>query len=846
MPTETTTDAVNARMTTTLSWSPMLEQYFGMKHRYPEAILLSRVGDFYEAYGEDAETIARALSIALTSKEAGGGRRVAMAGVPHHALDGYLSKLIAQRRVVALAEQLEAPVPNKLVRRDVVRVVTPGTLLEEHILERSANNYLAAVTAFDDVVALAHADISTGHVAATAFDGESALEDVLAEISRLDPAELVADVPADVRAALSTALEEAQTRIAAPVLAAVGERPREPVDGFSFDASMAMHRALDALGSFVRRVSVQQNGGTALREPQFYRQATFVALDPNTRKHLELTKALGANSRATLLATIDRTRTAMGSRLLGRWLLAPLVSAPAIGARADCVGALVRDAARRLALQDVLHGCFDLERIAQKVRFRRALPRDLASLRRTLALLDPIGDALREDALPGAMLSVAARVGDFDEVRAELEATLVDEPPATLAEGGVIRPGREPELAECVALRGDARSRITGLEERERTRTGIKSLKVKYASAFGYAIEVPKAQVANVPPDYTRKQTLANGERYVTPELRELDVAIASAQARQLRLEQALFERLVERVAERVDDLLVTADALAELDAYCSLAQVAGERGYVRPVFVDDSIIEIVDGRHPVMEPLLGSSFVPNDLRIGADASRFILLTGPNMGGKSTYLRQTALLVVLAQIGSFVPARAAKLGIVDRIFTRIGAGDDLASGQSTFYVEMAEASNILRRATDRSLLLIDEIGRGTGTVDGLAIAQAISEYLLERETRAPATLFATHFHELVALAERWPLVVNFHITAVESTKNGAPVFSHRVLPGSSSRSFGIEVARMAGLPPGVVARAREIASALEGRPTLEVTVPLRGKLAKPGVAEQPLLFELSN
>jgi DNA mismatch repair protein MutS len=833
-------------MTTTLPWSPMLEQYFGMKHRYPEAILLSRVGDFYEAYGEDAETIARALSIALTSKEAGGGRRVAMAGVPYHALDGYLSKLIAQRRVVALAEQLEAPVPNKLVRRDVVRVVTPGTLLEEHILERSAHNYLAAITAFDDVIALAHADISTGHVAATAFDGETALEDALAEISRIDPAELVADVPSDVRAALGALLEESRTRIAAPVLAAVGERAREPLDGFSFDASLAMHRALDALGAFVRRVSVQHNSDAALREPQFYLQATFVALDPNTRKHLELTKALGANPRATLLATIDRTRTAMGSRLLGRWLLAPLVNAEAIGARADCVAALVTDGARRLALQDVLHGCFDLERIAQKVRFRRVLPRDLASLRRTLSLLDPIGDALRDETLPPPMLGVAARVGEFDELRHELETTLVDEPPATLVDGGVIRPEREAELAECVTLRGDTRSRIAALEDNERTRTGIKALKIKYASAFGYAIEVPKAQTGNVPADYTRKQTLANGERYVTAELRELDVAIASAQARQLRLEQAIYERLVERIAERVDDLLMTADALAELDAYCSLAQVAGERGYVRPVLVDESVIEIIDGRHPVMEPLLGSSFVPNDLRLGVDTSRFILLTGPNMGGKSTYLRQTALLVVLAQIGSFVPARSAKIGIVDRIFTRIGAGDDLASGQSTFYVEMAEASNILRRATDRSLLLIDEIGRGTGTVDGLAIAQAICEYLLERETRAPVALFATHFHELVALADRWPLVANFHITAVESTKGGAPVFSHRVLPGSSSRSFGIEVARMAGLPPAVVARAREIAGALEGRPTLEVTVPLRGKLAKPGVVEQPLLFEVSN
>ncbi|HEY4440564.1 MAG TPA: DNA mismatch repair protein MutS, partial [Candidatus Elarobacter sp.] len=470
------------------------------------------------------------------------------------------------------------------------------------------------------------------------------------------------------------------------------------------------------------------------------------------------------------------------------------------------------------------------------------LPRDLGSLRRTLALLDPLGDALHDASLPAGLHTIVERIGAFDDVRADLETTLLDELPATLADGNVVRPQCSPELAECVALRGDARSRIAALEERERERTGIKSLKVKYASAFGYAIEIPKAQLGNVPGDYTRKQTLANGERYVTPELRELDVAIGSAESRQLRLESALYEALLDRVADRVDDLLATADALAELDAYSSLAQVAGERGYVRPQFIEESTVEFVDGRHPVMEALLGSSFVPNDLRLGA--ARFILLTGPNMGGKSTYLRQTALLVILAQIGSFVPAREAKLGIVDRIFTRIGAGDDLASGQSTFYIEMAEAANILRRATGRSLLLIDEIGRGTGTVDGLAIAQAISEYLLEREARAPMVLFATHFHELVALGDRWPLVANFHITAVESTRGGAPVFSHRVLPGSSSRSFGIEVARMAGLPPAVVGRAREIAAVLEGRPTLEVAAPLRGKLAKPAVVEQPLLFEM--
>jgi DNA mismatch repair protein MutS len=823
----------------------MLEQYFGMKGRYPEAILLSRVGDFYEAYGEDAETIARALAIALTSKDAGNGRKVAMAGVPHHALDGYLAKLVAQRRVVALAEQLEAPIPNKLVRRDVVRVVTPGTLLEEHILDRGAHNYLAAITAHDDVIALAHTDISTGHVAATAFDGDGALEDVLAELARLDPAELVADVTGDIRAALESALENATTRLTTPVLAAVGVRAREPVDGFSLDASMAMHRALDALGAFVRRVSVQQGDDAGTREPRFYRQATFLALDPGTRKHLELTRAIGSNPKATLLATIDKTRTSMGSRLLGRWLLAPLLQADAIDARLDCVSALLADGARRIALQDVLHGCFDLERIAQKIRFRRALPRDLASLRRTLMLLDPIVDALQDPALPDGLRSIGSRIGTFDDVRDDVQATLVDEPPATLSDGGVIRPECDADLAECVGLRGDARTRLAALEERERERTGISTLKIKYASAFGYAIEVSKSQLGKVPDDYTRKQTLANGERYVTPELRELDTAIGSAQGRQLRLEASLYEALIERLAARVDDLLATADALAELDAFASLAQVAGERSYARPTFVAESIVEFVDGRHPVMESLLGSSFVPNDLRLGTSDARFILLTGPNMGGKSTYLRQTALLVILAQIGSYVPARSARLGIVDRIFTRIGAGDDLASGQSTFYIEMSEAAGILRRATDRSLLLIDEVGRGTGTIDGLSIAQAICEYLLEREARGPLALFATHFHELVALGERWPLVANFHITAVESsTRGGAPVFSHRVLPGSSSRSFGIEVARMAGLPPTVVARAREIAAALEGRPTVEVTAPLRGKLAKPAITEQPLLFDL--
>ena len=815
-------------------FSPLLEQYYAMKARYPDAILLSRVGDFYEAYGDDATTIAAALQIALTSKEAGGGQRVAMAGVPHHALDKYLADLVGQQRIVALADQMEVPVPNKLVRRDVTRVVTPGTLIEEHLLDRASNNYLAALAPAGDSLGIAYADISTGRAAATAYGGEDGLGDMLAELIRLDPAEIVADVPPEIRAGIAAQLPG--VRITAPPLAAVERHELAVVDGFSLDESLAMRRAFEALGAFVRRVGLGSGGGL-LREPDYYRARAFVSLDANTRKHLDLTKSQSQNPKATLLATVDRCKTAMGSRLLARWILAPLVDRDAISARAGRVESLCADYPARAALQELLGGAFDLERIVQKVRFRRVQPRDLGSLRRTLALLGPL-----RAALPAPLFSFRERIGEHAELLAELERTLCDDLPATLADGGVIRPGASPEVNECIASRAEARARMAALEERERVRTGIKGLKVKYASTFGYAIEVSKSNLALVPGDYVRKQTLTGGERFVIPELKELEIAIASAQSRQLRLEEALYANLVESVAAGVDELLGSADAIAELDVACGLAQVASERGYVRPRFVDGSTFEVKAGRHPVIEALAGDTFVPNDAELGETSARFILLTGPNMGGKSTYLRQTALLAILAQIGSFVPARSMTAGIVDRIFTRIGAGDDLASGQSTFYVEMSEASNILRRCTRRSLLLIDEVGRGTGTIDGLAIAQAICEYLLGLESQAPMTLFATHFHELVALAERWPLVANYHVTAVENVaRGGAPVFSHRVLPGSTSRSFGIEVARMAGLPAGVIARAREISSVLGERPTLEAQAPLRSRLAEPSRQEETQL-----
>ncbi len=824
-------------MSDAVKYSPMLEQYFGMKTRYPEAILLSRVGDFYEAYGDDAQTIAQALQIALTSKEAGAGRRVAMAGVPHHALSGYLHKLVAQRFIVALAEQLEAPIPNKLVRRDVVRIVTPGTLIEEQLLDGKSNNYLAAISAVDDVFAIAYADVSTGETAATAISGDSVLDDVLAELARIAPAEIVADVPPGVRAAMAAVLEASGARVTAPAIGLVDAAAHLDLDSISADEASAVHRALGVLGAFIKRTAVA-GAAASMRGAVFYRRQEFLALDASTRKHLELTKAQGQNPRATLLATLDRCASAMGSRMLARWILAPLVDADAIAQRQDAVQTLIDEHARRETMREILAGCFDLERIAQKIHFRRALPRDLASLRRTLDVMRPLAQVA-----PPALATTIERIGDFSALYDDLQRSLVDEPPAQLTDGGVIRPDADAELAQTVALRTDARASLSALEERERERTGIKTLKIKYASAFGYAIEISKSQAANVPADYVRKQTLTTGERFITPELKELELAISTAQSRQQRLEERLFSELVERVAQRTDDLLTAADALARIDVFGALAQCAAERGYVRPQFGHESTIVIEDGRHPVMEAVLHTHFVPNDLRLDPATHRFILLTGPNMGGKSTYLRQAGLLTIMAQIGSFVPARAMRLGVVDRIFTRIGAGDDLASGQSTFYMEMAEAANILRRSTRRSLLLIDEVGRGTGTIDGLSIAQAICEYLLGLDDQAPMVLFATHFHELCALADHWPLVANYHITAVENTaRDGAPVFSHRVQPGSSSRSFGIEVAKMAGLPAAVVERAQEIADALSGHPDLETQAPLRRRLPKSADPAHQLSF----
>ena len=791
--------------------SPLIAQYLSLKREYPEALLLSRVGDFYEAYGDDAEDLARSIDVVLTSKEAGKGKRVAMAGVPHHSLDTYLARLIRQRRVVAIADQMEQPVPNRLVRREIVRVLTPGTVVEDQFLEPDRHNYVCAVAPAGGLTALCAADVSTGAaMVRVAHDADT----LAAAIDELRPAEIV--VRSEEQADSLRPLAPDACRLSLGESAARVDGFRQSA-AFSADERPAVEAALALLEGYLSRLKL--DGRALVDRAEAVSGAATMLIDPATRKHLDLTSGSGGDAKASLFGVLGRTRTAMGSRLLAARMCSPLVDRAAIERRLDAVEALVRRPSLRVQLQEVLGSIGDVERIVRKVRARRASPRDVNALRRSLRSCCSLADAAANGGDTIARLAVQACAGSTcAEIATLLEGALVDDPALTLADGGVIRPEHSSELADVIALRTQSRERLLALEAQTRARTGIKPLRVKFTQAFGYYFEVPRSHADNVPADFARRQSLVNAERFSNVELKELETAILSAKGRQVALEREAFEALQLAIDARAGALLDAAAAVAELDVFCALAQVAGERRYVRPEMVDDSLIDVEEARHPIVEAFGAVDFVANDCAADAE-HRFLLITGPNMGGKSTYLRQTALLAVLAQMGSFVPARRARLGIVDRLFTRIGAGDDIAAGRSTFYVEMAETALILRRCTRSSLLLIDEVGRGTGTTDGLAIAQAISEYLIGLGDAMPIVLFATHFHELVGLSGTFGMVQNLH--AVVADERTGPVFSHRVLHGASSRSYGIAVAEMAGLPPEVVARAREIADEIESRPQLQ-------------------------
>ncbi|MBX6363177.1 MAG: DNA mismatch repair protein MutS [Gemmatimonadetes bacterium] len=800
--------------------TPLMQQWRDAKSRHPDALVFFRVGDFYEMFFEDAEEGAKLLGLTLTTRNNGGAANVPLAGVPVRARDEYLERLVRMGRRVAICEQVEDPAEAKgIVRREVIETVTPGAVLADTLLAARRNNFLVALApAGEDGVALAAADISTGEVVCTVAT-ERSLE---AELARFEPAELLVPQRWEAR---PIPVADGVSRTVRPdwifdrdwAAEEIRRRYRvHALDGFGFaPGDDGLVSALGALLAYL--AEVQPSGLETLRPPRLERSDEAMALDEMTRRNLELVEPLrgdvARSGRAgTLLEVLDETTTSMGARLLRRWLLRPLVRAEAIWDRQQAIAELVHAPAVRRRLRGELQQVRDLERLAAKVGAGRVTPRELRALAESLARLPALAEATRELAPEGLLRRLAEEMDPLEDVRALLERAIADDPPAALSEGGAIREGYDAELDELRVARDGARDFIARLQQCERERTGIASLKVGFNQVFGYYLEVTRANLDRVPADYERKQTLANAERYVTPELKEWEAKVLGAEERIADLEAKLFADVRRRVAAEVARLQATAEGVAALDVLAALAQLAERRGYVRPEVHTGYALEIRGGRHPVVETMMPrEEFIPNDVVLD-ESARIMVVTGPNMAGKSTLLRQVGLIQLLAQIGSFVPAEAARLPVCDRIFTRVGASDNLVRGQSTFMVEMHETAAILHGATARSLVLLDEIGRGTATYDGVSIAWAVTEHLHERI--GAKTIFATHYHELTQLADQLHALVNFNVAVREVGHE--IVFLHHLQPGGADRSYGIEVGRLAGLPAEVVARAREILRELEG------------------------------
>jgi DNA mismatch repair protein MutS len=824
--------------------TPLMRQYSAIKKEHPNALLFFRLGDFYELFFDDAVLAARELQITLTSRNKEKGVAIPMCGVPYHAAEGYIAKLIRRGFKVAVCEQVEDPrLAKKLVRREVTRVVTPGTAADSS-LNAEENNFLAAVATTGDRVGFAALDLSTGEFRATEFGGESAGRRIQEELEQLRPKELLYGSSAPLfeltkRAVRQTPLVQAPSGITPrPADSAWAETPLDDwifapdhaiplvenhfgvlsLEGFGLAGKPAAASAAGAILYYIR--STQRGTLDHIDRIGFYERQNCLVLDAVTVRNLELIEPLfaGTDAGVTLFRSMDATVTPMGKRLLRAWMLRPSVEVGEIEARLESVEALVKDIVRREELRRTLDGILDLERLLSRVTLETANPRDVIALGASLARIRKVRATLAGLA-PVRIAALHALVDELGDLRAKIEQTIVGEPPITLSDGGVIAPGIDKDLDELRDLSRNSKQYLAKVEERERERTGIGSLKVKFNSIFGYYIEISKANLAHAPTDYERKQTLVNAERFTTPELKEYESKILDAQEKIVEIERRLFAELRTAIAAEAKRIRQTALALAEVDVLACFAHIAALRNYCRPKFEMEFAgekssrsgdLEIIEGRHPVIEQqelAAGSErFVPNDIFLNTASHNIIVLTGPNMGGKSTYLRQTALIVIMAQMGLFVPARSARLGIVDRVFTRIGASDNLARGRSTFMVEMTETAAILHTATARSLILLDEVGRGTSTYDGLAIAWAAIEYL-HAHVRAK-TLFATHYFELTELAGQLAGVKNYHVSVKEA--GGSVVFLRKVEPGAADRSYGIEVAKLAGLPNEVVVRAREV------------------------------------
>jgi len=787
--------------------TPLRKQYLRVKQKYPGAIVFFRLGDFYETFDEDAKVASRELDVVLTSREMGKGQRVPMAGIPHHALDNYLAKLINRGHKVAICEQLTPP-GKGLVERDVIRVVTPGTVVEPNLLASKSNNYLGSLIIAGEEAGIAYVDITTSEFATTQLPAER----LLPELERLQPRELLIPENAQEYAQLPFTMTRLDDYWFDPEIAQESLLEHFSVTTLEGYGCARLPLAIRAAGALIHYVKeTQKETLPQLNKLATYSTDSFMTLDGQTIRNLELFQGgRWGEAGHSLLSIIDLTKTAMGGRLLRNWLGHPLLDLTTLNRRQEAVGWLHENSLARQKTISLLTDIADLERLVNRVVSGRVMPRELLALRSSL---EKVPD-----------LKVAMADGDFmnwlnGELRpcpdiVDLIARAIADEPGDLEQGGVIKESFSTELDEVRRNSHQAKQYLAGLEQRERQRTGIKSLKVGYNRVFGYYIEVSRANVNLVPPDYVRKQTLAEAERFFTPELKEYESLILNAQEKIADLEASIFRQLCQQIAAVSEQILATARAIAQIDALASLAGVAVRHGYARPTLTNEDIIDIKGGRHPIVEQSIGrDDFVPNDAYLCNRDNQLVILTGPNMSGKSTYLRQVALIILLAQIGSFVPADSASIGIIDRIFTRIGAQEDLAAGQSTFMVEMTEAANILNNATSRSFIILDEIGRGTSTYDGLSIAWAVAEFIHNHPDLGTKTIFATHYHELVDLAGILPRVKNFNVAVAE--EGDRVVFLHKIVPGGTGRSYGIHVAELAGLPRSVIVRAQEVLAELE-------------------------------
>jgi DNA mismatch repair protein MutS len=823
--------------------SPIRKQYLQIKRQYPDAILFFRLGDFYETFDQDAETTARELDIVLTSRNVAKGTRIPMAGIPHHAAENYLSRLIERGYHVAICEQVGDEPVKGLFARQVVRVVTPGTIIEPGLLPGDANNYLACIVLHDQRAGVAYVDITTGEFAATELESDDIHSTVKAELSRLRPAEILypdsVSLP-DNLPGHSTPWPAWRFEPARCQEELLQHFQAASLDGFGL---RTLTQATRAAGAILQYLKETQPAAVKLLDGlSTYSTSDFMTLDAATRRNLELTETLRTgNIQGSLLGVLDLTNSPMGRRLIRQWVSKPLLNVAYIQQRQDAVALFYNDGMLRAELRAALKPLGDLERLTNRVVGGMAQPRDLTAIRSTLILLPSLRALLSKD--DPALASVLTVLDVCSDELRLLETALSEDPPATMQNIGVIRSGYSAELDGVIERSRHAREWIANLEAVERERTGIKSLKVGYNKVFGYYIEVTRSNTDLVPTEYIRKQTLVNAERYITPEMKEYEALVLNAEERIHEIEARLFQELCQQLATSSARLLTTARALAELDVLASLAEAATRRGYVCPEVVKEDVLDIREGRHPVVEgSLSGERFVPNDLCF-KDGERIHILTGPNMSGKSTFLRQAALIVLMAQVGSYVPAASARIGVVDRIFTRIGAQDEITAGQSTFMVEMVETANILHHSTNRSLLILDEIGRGTSTYDGVSIAWAVVEYIHNHPQLRAKTLFATHYHELTQLAEVLPGVSNYNVAVSEA--DGNVIFLHKIVPGGADRSYGIHVGQLAGLPRPVVQRAGEILHQLESSSgkavRLEAQVPRQMALFP---ETNPLLDEL--